>query len=68
MASRWGARCADFRVDELGDGQLFIEAGSPPYVLVRTADDYVVVNFADSRRTDELYSQLREATNARADR
>ncbi|HEY6562411.1 MAG TPA: hypothetical protein VI072_34320 [Polyangiaceae bacterium] len=48
-----------FRLDELGDGRLFIVAGQAPYVLVRTRESYVVVNFAEPERTRELYAALK---------
>ncbi|HEY7448576.1 MAG TPA: hypothetical protein VH702_10530 [Vicinamibacterales bacterium] len=47
-----------FRLAEIGDGQLFVELGSPPYVIVRTKTDYVIVNFDDAARTRELYADL----------
>lgn len=49
-----------FRLDELGDGQLFIEAGIPPYLLVRRGSDYVIVNFEDPAETRQLFQQLNE--------
>jgi hypothetical protein len=47
-----------FRLDRLGDGQLFIEYGHPPYILIRSADAYVVVNFEDPDETIALYHRL----------
>ena len=47
-----------FRLAEIGDGQLFVELGRPPYVMVRTQNDYVIVNFDDAARTRELYAEL----------
>jgi hypothetical protein len=47
-----------FRLAEIGDGQLFVELGRPPYVMVRTKTDYVIVNFDDPARTRELYADL----------
>jgi hypothetical protein len=35
-----------------------VELGSPPYVIVRTKTDYVIVNFDDAARTRELYADL----------
>ena len=49
----------NFRLEEWGAGKLFINRSSPPYVVVRTADTFVVVNFEDTARTRELYQQLR---------
>lgn len=48
-----------FRLEELGDGQLFVELGKPPYVLVRKRDGFVIVNFEDPERTRRLYDALR---------
>lgn len=47
-----------FRLAQLGDGQLFIQLGVPPYVLVRRRTDYVIVNFRDPTRTREVYGEL----------
>ena len=47
-----------FRLDELGDGQLFVEYGRPPYILLRRGAAYVAVNFADPAETTALYRRL----------
>ncbi|MFH1435733.1 MAG: hypothetical protein ABIJ56_08470 [Pseudomonadota bacterium] len=47
-----------FRLEELGEGQLFIEVGIPPYVLIRTYTEYVIVNFEDPARTQRLFEEL----------
>jgi hypothetical protein len=47
-----------FRLEEWGRGRLFINRRTPPYVVVRTADSFVVVNFEDGARTRELYGRL----------
>jgi hypothetical protein len=57
FASR-GTLRGHFRLDEIGDGQLFIEVGTPPYVVVRTRRDFVIVNFKDPTRTRDLYADL----------
>ena len=56
--SSGGLLRGNFRLEEWGTGKLFINRGSPPYVVVRTADTFVVVNFEDPARTRELYQQL----------
>jgi len=50
-----------FRVAGLGDGQLFLERGHPPYVLLRLRHGYVVVGFRDAGRTRALYAELAAA-------
>lgn len=52
-----------FRLAEWGSGRLFINSSVPPYLVVRTRDTFVVVNFADSARTRQLYDQLSAATS-----
>jgi hypothetical protein len=47
-----------FRLDEWGDGQLFVTYGHPPYILIRRGTGYVVVNFADPSDTIALYRRL----------
>ncbi|MFC1642251.1 hypothetical protein ACFL5O_06130 [Myxococcota bacterium] len=47
-----------FRLDTLGEGQLFIEYGRPPYLLVRRGNDYLIANFEDPVRTQALYQAL----------
>jgi hypothetical protein len=48
----------NFRLEQWGTGKLFINRNSPPYLVVRTPDTFVVVNFEDAARTRELYGQL----------
>jgi hypothetical protein len=56
-----GVLRGNFRLDEWGFGRLFINRNSPPYVVVRTRDTFVVVNFEDAARTRALYERLRNA-------
>ncbi len=49
-----------FRLANLGDGQLFVRLGVPPYLFVRTQAEYVIVNFRDQARTQEVYEELME--------
>jgi hypothetical protein len=53
-----GSLRGHFRLDELGGGQLFVELGTPPYVVVRTRRDFVIVNFKDPASTRGLYANL----------
>ena len=50
-----------FRLAELGDGLLFVQADTPPFVFIDTADSYLLVNFGDPDRTRQLYAQLVDA-------
>jgi len=47
-----------FRLAQLGEGQLFVRFGTPPYLLVRTRTDYVIVSFRDPARTRAIHEEL----------
>lgn len=49
----------NFRLEQWGSGKLFINRNSPPYLVVRTRDNFVVVNLAEPARTRDLYDKLR---------
>jgi hypothetical protein len=55
-----------FRVEELGDGRLYVEEGFAPYVLVRLRQGFVVVNFREPERTRALYGEMARAWPDRA--
>jgi hypothetical protein len=48
-----------FRLDRLGEGQLFVELGHPPYLLVEHGREYVVVNFENPDETQRLFETLK---------
>ena len=50
-----------FLVDGWGSTRLYVNKNHPPFVIIRTDDGYVAVNFADPARTRDLYAQLRQA-------
>ena len=47
-----------FRVEGLGDGQLFVDQGYPPFVLVRLKRGFVAVNFEEPGRAQAVYEEL----------
>jgi hypothetical protein len=48
----------NFRLEGWGSGRLFINRHSPPYVVARMRETFVVVNFADPAATRDLYERL----------
>jgi len=52
-----GALRGHFRVAGLGDGRLYVESGHPPYLLLRTRQSFVFVNFIEPERTRALYDE-----------
>jgi hypothetical protein len=53
-----------FDVQGLGNGMLFVNIGGGPYLFVRTAHSFVIVNFDDARETQALAAGL-QADRAR---
>jgi hypothetical protein len=52
-----GALRGHFRLAGLGDGRLYVETGHPPYLLVRTRQSFVFLNFEEPERTRALYDE-----------
>jgi hypothetical protein len=50
-----------FRLEELGNGRLYVEQGFAPYVLVRLRQGFVIVNFREPERTRALYDEMARA-------
>jgi PH (Pleckstrin Homology) domain-containing protein len=50
-----------FRVDSWGSARLYVNLDSPPFVVIRSPDGIVAVNFQDPERTREMYAQLRQS-------
>ena len=49
-----------FRLASLGDGQVFVRLGVPPYLFLRKQAEHVIVNFRDPARTQKVWAQLME--------
>jgi hypothetical protein len=47
-----------FRLEELGEGRLYVELGFAPYVLVHLRQGYVIVNFREPGKTRALYDEM----------
>jgi hypothetical protein len=47
-----------FDVEELGEGQLLLQHGRPPYVVVRLRTSFLIINYADPGRTRALFDEL----------
>ncbi len=56
-----GALRGRFRLDEWGDGRLYVEPGFAPYVRVRLREGFVIVNFREPERTRALYDEMTRA-------
>lgn len=50
-----------FRLEELGEGRLYVEQGFAPYVFVHLRQGYVIVNFREPGKTRALYDKMARA-------
>jgi hypothetical protein len=50
-----------FRVSGLGNGMLFVDTGTPPYVLVRLREGFVIVGLDTPGKTTALYDEMARA-------
>jgi hypothetical protein len=50
-----------FRLEELGEGRLYVDEGLAPYVLVRLRQGFVIVNFREPERTRALFDEMARA-------
>ena len=60
-----GVRRGPFEVVEMGNGWLYTTDGFPPYLVVRTADTFVIVNYPHADRTRALHQELAAAWRSR---
>ena len=61
-----GVRRGPFEVVEMGNGWLYTTDGFPPYLVVRTPDTFVIVNYPHADRTRALHQELTAAWRGRA--
>jgi hypothetical protein len=54
-----------FKLEGMGEGKLFVEHGTPPYVVVTLREGFVIINFEDSARTQALFVELMRARAGR---
>jgi hypothetical protein len=47
-----------FRVDTWGASRLYVNLDAPPFVVIRSGDNHVAVNFSEPARTRQLFSDL----------
>lgn len=48
-----------FNVEGLGNGQLFIEASTSPFIVIRKNTEFVVINFQNPAETQALYATMK---------
>lgn len=49
----------NFSLENIGKGRLYINNGKSPYVYLKLEKGYVIINFKNSEKTQELYNEIR---------
>lgn len=49
----------NFTLENIGKGKLYINNGKPPYVYLKLRNGYVIINYKNSDKTQELYNEIR---------
>ena len=57
-----------FKLEGLGEGMLFIHNDRPPFVLVQSAERYVIINDEDPTKTKQTYQDLLKRSPKRSTR
>jgi hypothetical protein len=52
-----------FNLEGWGNGRLYINRDVPPFVVIRTGNTFVAVNFKEPQRTRDLYADLTARIN-----
>lgn len=48
-----------FTLENIGKGRLYINNGRPPYLYLKLKKGYVIINYNNSERTQELYNEIK---------
>ena len=56
--ARGGRLSGRFTLRGLGSARVVVNTAVPPYLLIRTADGFLLLNFPEPARTRALYEQL----------
>lgn len=50
----------NFELNEIGIVKLYIYRGAAPYIYIKYGNTYVILNFKDSSKTQDLYSEMKK--------
>jgi len=53
-----GIKKGAFYLEGLGRGTLFLQSSDGPFIFITTGDSFIIINFRDSRKTEELYNNI----------
>lgn len=50
----------NFLVDQIGQVKLFVNTKIPPFILIKTANQTIILNGEDQTKTQEIYTKLKQ--------
>lgn len=50
-----------FRLEDLGNGRLFIYRNNPPFIFIEKGEDYLIINSRDIEQTEQWYKEVQDA-------
>lgn len=53
----------NFELNEIGIVKLYINRGTPPYIIIKYRNSYIILNFRDSSKTRNLYNDIKKQWN-----
>ncbi len=48
----------NFALEDLGHVKLYVYRSRPPYIYITREHDYIIINYKDARKTEELYNSI----------
>lgn len=52
-----------FSLESIGKGRLYINNGKPPYVYLKLKKGYIIINYNNSEKTQDLYNEIKFSIN-----
>lgn len=54
----------NFKLEGLGDGKMYVNAGTPPFIEIRYDNTFVILNSRDTATTHKIYNKIIELQKA----
>lgn len=54
----------NFRLQGIGEGKLYVNSGTPPFIEIKYDDSFVIMNFKDSNTTHKIYDGINKLRKA----
>jgi len=53
----------NFKLEELGKVKLFIDKDKPPFIFIKSDQDYIIINLGSRQTTEDIYKKIKEKLN-----